>query len=266
MHRKPILGCRSEPDILAREPGPERLRGQDHRHPVMQFAHGRGCLGGENGEGLDEIAYPALGQRAPKHRALGHTPPFPQPGKRHRSAVAPGDEPRLTDRALAPPLIVPVHWDQAPPFRERRPERGLDRGGLGSCIDELVTDGGVLRPGRNESPPDHGETALAGVVPHHRGALARCEVVARAKVRRRPGKAQQRMYFAPGEALSEAAAHGRKATRRSRSGASRRMSRAPRQSAFPVGRQGGARTVPGGAPGSLRERARPGNRPGAPRT
>ena len=58
LHRVPILGRRSEPDIFAREPGPECVFRQDHRHPMMQHAHGRGCLGGEDGEGLHAFGHP----------------------------------------------------------------------------------------------------------------------------------------------------------------------------------------------------------------
>ena len=61
----------------------ERLGREQYRHPVMQRSHGVVRLGGENGEGLDDLARPALGERAAKHRALGDTPPLPERGKRH---------------------------------------------------------------------------------------------------------------------------------------------------------------------------------------
>lgn len=66
MHREQVLGRGSERDGRSGEPGRERLRGEDDRHAVMERAQGGVRLGGEEGEGLDDVARPALGQRAPK--------------------------------------------------------------------------------------------------------------------------------------------------------------------------------------------------------
>ena len=127
-------------------------------------------------------------ERSAKLRTLEHPPALPKPGERHQPLIGPGDEPGLADRALPPPLAEPVDRNETPALRERCRERRLHLGGLGLRIDELVSDNRILPPGGDEPPAQHGEAALAAVVPDYRRVPARGKVVARVQVRRRPSR------------------------------------------------------------------------------
>ena len=77
MHPQHVLRRGTERHIVAGEPALEGPVREHHRHPVMQRSHGVVGLGGEDGEGLDELARPALGERsreAPRPRVPATAP------------------------------------------------------------------------------------------------------------------------------------------------------------------------------------------------
>ena len=97
---------------------PNASGGENHRHAVVEHTHRRVRLGGEDGEGLDRIARPVLGERARKPRAVGHPPPLPQARERHQPPVARGRRARARGRLPG-----------APTRRTRRRGRGRGAGG-----------------------------------------------------------------------------------------------------------------------------------------
>ena len=142
------------------EPGGVPLGLDQERHPVVDVTHrvlgGRGQHRAGPGEPLGVVL--VAGRVAPD---------LVEPGHREHAAVGRADEERLLDGLAGlglllggVPLEVAVRRQQAPPRRERPPERRLLVHGLHAGVDHLVADRGVLGPERHQSPAHRAQLTL----------------------------------------------------------------------------------------------------------
>lgn len=76
-------------------------------------------------------------------------------------------------------FVKAVSRDQAAAILERLPKSWFFGNGLGSGINHFVPDVGILRPERNQPPPDNREVANRAflVLPHHGDPLRRGDVI-----------------------------------------------------------------------------------------
>jgi hypothetical protein len=149
----------------------------------------------------------------------GPLPPFPQPGKRERCAVAHLDQVRLFAAAgELPPLVEAVGRDQAAAVLKRLAEGRRRRHGLGSSVDALEADLGVIRPKRYQPPVEHRDLAHAlPIQPADGQEAGRRRVVTRSQVQLRLPRVRQVLEpvdLLPSQAMGETAAHGRFLARR----------------------------------------------------
>src|ERR1039458_9485949 len=103
---------------------------------------------------------------------------LPQPRKTERLPAFQDDPQRLLTLPELMPLINPVRRDDAPPLLERITKRRLLSQRLGPGIDHPIPNTGILRPGRNQSPPHRLQVPLA-VIAHDNDRLRRRNVVPR---------------------------------------------------------------------------------------
>src|SRR5438132_8280631 len=83
---------------------------------------------------------------------FGIFPVFPEPGKGKWTTVFHRDRERQLWFLRFTPFVESVRRNQAAPFCESLPERGRFIDGLSSCVDGPVSDLGIFRPIRNQSP------------------------------------------------------------------------------------------------------------------
>ena len=105
--------------------------------------------------------------------------------------------PGLTGPATALPLVGPVGRDQAAPMAEGHSEGRFLGCGFGAGVDELVADGRVLCPGRNQPPTQHGEAAAVRCGAQDGHVVARGDVVAGLQVQGRADEIHQLAQLCP---------------------------------------------------------------------
>ncbi|GAA1245894.1 hypothetical protein GCM10009665_40920 [Kitasatospora nipponensis] len=149
--------------VVGVEPGVEVVLTDGQRHPVVHAAGVVAGLGGDDRGGGQPGERVVVG-------AGGVAPELVQPGHRQqRAAVGRRDEVGLLVGLATlggrhgDPLVVAVGGQQAAPGREGLAEGGLLVDGLGARVDHPRPGARVLRPGRDQPPPQRPQ--LAGELP-----------------------------------------------------------------------------------------------------
>lgn len=104
-------------------------------------------------------------------------PRFPQAGECERLAIGTADMMRLPLLRIPGPFIVTIGRNETAALFHCCPKRRLGRGVFAAGVDHLVTDFGVVRPGRHESPAHLGKLATGIGLANHCHVLRRGDVV-----------------------------------------------------------------------------------------
>ena len=187
------------------------FRAENHRHPIVDGGDHRVGLGGDDGEGFDHLTDGGAGIIEAKFTFVRRADPFfPQTSHAEESALFAREPEGLFAGGCGLPLVKSVSRDQAALLFKRFPVAGFLADGVGAGVGELVADGFILGPRRDEAPA-HGFQGGLAVFPDEDGRLlARGEVVARLKVHDLADEPDE--LFKLGEVLRDgvAAAHGAK--------------------------------------------------------
>ena len=184
---------------------------QDHRHPIMDGGdHGVG-LGGDDGEGFDGLGGGWSGVVEGEFIFARWADPFvPEAGHAEVAAVLQGKPERLFASGCGLPFVKAVGGDQAALGRELAAEAGFLVDGVGPGVGELVAEGFIFRPGRDQTPAHGFQNGLSVFPDEDRGLGARGEIVARLKVHDLADEPDE--FFQLGQVLGNgvSAAHGGK--------------------------------------------------------
>ena len=155
------------------------FRTEDDGHAGVDGGDHRVRLGGDDGEGLDDLLEIRAGVVQAEFAFLMRADPlFPEAGHTEEAAVFHGEPEWLLAGRRGLPFVKAVGGDEAALVLERFSEAGLFGDGLGAGVGEFVADGFILGPVRDETPTHGFQSGLAAFPFQDRGLLARGEIVA----------------------------------------------------------------------------------------
>ena len=129
------------------------FRAKNYRHPVVDGGNHGVRFGGDDGEGLDDLTDSRAGVVQAKFvLTMGTQPFFPEAGHAEEFPALRGETERLLAVGRRLPFIKTVGGNQAALPLERFSVAGFLADGVGAGVGEIVADGFIFGPRRNQTP------------------------------------------------------------------------------------------------------------------